>query len=33
MMGDGRVFVYGGQDEKGDDNALIEILAKRHEHV
>jgi hypothetical protein len=25
MMGDGRVFVYGGQDENGDDNALIEF--------
>jgi hypothetical protein len=25
MLGDGRVFVYGGQDEKADDNALIEF--------
>lgn len=25
MLGDGRVFVYGGQDEAGDDNALIEF--------
>jgi hypothetical protein len=25
MMGDGRIFVYGGQDEKADDNALIEF--------
>ena len=25
MLGDGRVFVYGGQDENGDDNALIEF--------
>jgi hypothetical protein len=24
MLGDGRVFVYGGQDENADDNALIE---------
>jgi hypothetical protein len=25
MLGDGRVFVYGGQDEIGNDNALIEF--------
>jgi len=25
MLGDGRVFVYGGQDENADDNALIEF--------
>ncbi len=24
MLGDGRIFVYGGQDQKADDNALIE---------
>jgi hypothetical protein len=25
MLGDGRILVYGGQDEKADDNALIEF--------